>query len=204
MKLYNSVGPNPHVVRMFLAEKALDIPRTEVDLMGGENRQADYVARVNPSGQLPALELVDGTMISEITAICEYIEELQPTPALIGTTPEERAQTRMWTRKIDLNIIEPLTQGFRYAEGLDLFKDRFRCLPEAADGLKAKAADGLVWLNDQMAGRPFVVGQRFTLADIMLFAFLKFGTRVGQPLDPANTHVAGWMDRVAARPSADA
>src|SRR5580658_9389323 len=111
MKLYDSIGPNPHVVRMFLAEKGLDVERRPVDLMAGENRQADY-GRVNPSQTLPALELTDGEVVAEITAICEYVEELHPTPPLIGSTPLERAQTRMWARRIDLGIVEPMTNGF--------------------------------------------------------------------------------------------
>ena len=104
MKLYNSIGPNPRVVRMFLAEKGLKIPVTEVDLLAGENRRGDYTA-VNPHGTTPALEVESGSHIAEITVICEYLEELHPTPPLIGATPAERAETRMWARRIDLNII---------------------------------------------------------------------------------------------------
>ena len=104
MKLYSSMGPNPAVVAMFLAEKGVEIPVEKVDLMGGENRQAPYVAK-NPAGQLPCLELDDGSHLAEITAICEYLDEKYPSPPLIGTTPEERAETRMWTRRIDLGIM---------------------------------------------------------------------------------------------------
>src|SRR5579872_4541468 len=99
MRLYNSIGPNPHVVRMFLAEKSLQIPRVEIDLLKGENRQGPYL-KTNPHGQMPALELDDGSAICEIIAICEYLEDTQPSPALIGTTPREKAECRMWTRRI--------------------------------------------------------------------------------------------------------
>ncbi len=95
MKLYNSVGPNPQVVRMFIAEKGMDIPKQEVDLMGGENRRPPFNSTVNVAGQLPALGLDNGKTISEITAICEYLEEVGKGPALIGATPEERAETRI-------------------------------------------------------------------------------------------------------------
>ena len=118
MKLHTSIGPNPRVVKMFLAEKGLEIPFVAVDLMGGENRREPYNAQVNPAGQTPALELDDGSTVTEITAICEYLEERQPSPPLIGTTPEERAATRMWTRRVDLKVCEPMANGFRYAEGL--------------------------------------------------------------------------------------
>jgi glutathione S-transferase len=203
MKLYKSIGPNPRVVRMFLAEKGVTLDEVDVDLRGGENRQAPYATKVNPAGQTPALELDDGSTLTEITAICEYLEELHPTPALIGSTPEERARTRMWTRRVDLKVCEPMANGFRFAEGLPMFKDRLRCLPEAAPGLKAIAQDGVEWLDGQFTG-PWLAGERFTLADILLFAFLEFGGMVGQPLDPRFTKLGEWFARVKARPSAAA
>src|ERR1700749_3362107 len=120
MKLYTSVGPNPRVVKMFLAEKGLDVERVEVDLRGGENRRPPYNVDVNRAGQTPALELDDGARVTEITAICEYLEEAQPAPPLIGKTALDRAQTRTWTRRADLKVCEPMANGFRYAEGLPL------------------------------------------------------------------------------------
>jgi glutathione S-transferase len=203
MNLHTSIGPNPRVVKMFLAEKGLEIPTVTVDLMAGENRQPPYNTNVNPAGQTPALELDDGACLTEITAICEYLEERQPSPPLIGTTAEERAATRMWTRRVDLKVCEPMANGFRFAEGLPLFENRLRCLPEAAPGLKLVARDGIEWLDGQFKG-PWIAGDRFTLADILLFAFLDFGGQVGQPLDPAFGKVTEWFGGVKARPSAAA
>ncbi len=203
MKFYNSVGPNPRVVKMFMAEKGLDIPREEVDLMAGENRQASFTAK-NPSGQLPALEMDDGEVLAEITAICEYIEEVNPAPPLIGATPRERATTRMWVRRIDLNIAEPMANGFRFSQGLPLFQSRVHCIPQAADDLKAVAQERLTWLDGLIAGRSWIAGDRFTLADILLFCFMDFGSQVGQPLNPDNRNVAAWFERAKARPSAAA
>ena len=203
MKLYDSVGPNPRLVRMFIAEKGLSIPTQTVDLRGGENRQPAHLAR-NPHGQMPTLELDNGSYLSEVIPICEYLEEKHPAPALIGTTPEERAESRMWTRRIDLNICEPLAMGFRFSEGLKLFKDRIVCVPEAAPGLKKIAADRLRWLDGQMQGKQYVCGARFTLADMMLYCWLDFGAQVGQPLDPTNTNIAAWFKRIAERPSTKA
>jgi glutathione S-transferase len=200
MKLYDSVGPNPRVVRVFLAEKGLQVPVEKVDLRGGENRKEAHLAR-NPHGQMPTLELDNGSYLSEITAICEYLEDKTPKPALIGTNAEEKAECRMWTRRVDLNICEPLTNGYRFGEGKDFFKDRIVTVPEASPGLKTIAQNRLKWLDGQMRGKQFLCGQRFTLADILLFCFVDFGTKVGQAIDPANTNILGWYERVGARPS---
>jgi glutathione S-transferase len=203
MKLYDSIGPNPRIVRIFMAEKGLAIERHKVDLRGGENRQPEHLKR-NPHGQLPTLELDDGSYLSEVTAICDYIEEKYPEPALIGASPEARAECRMWTRRVDLNICEPMTNGYRYGEGLSFFQDRIPVAPEASAGLKQIAANRLAWLDGQMAGKTFLCGDRFTLADIHLYCFLDFAGRVGQALDPANTNLATWFARIAARPSVKA
>lgn len=200
MKFYNSVGPNPRVVRMFMAEKNITIPTVDVDLMKGENRQDAHLKR-NPHGQMPCLELDDGSFISEITAICEYLEDKHPAPALIGTTPEQKGETRMWTRRIDLNICEPMAMGFRFSQGLPLFKDRIVTVPEAADGLKRIAQDRLKWMDGQLEGKEFVCGKRFSLADVMLYAFLDFGATVGQPMNPEFKNIAAFFARVKARPS---
>jgi glutathione S-transferase len=203
VKLYNSVGPNPKVVRMFMAECGLEMDRQEIDLMGGENRQEEFVSK-NPTGTSPALELDDGSILSEITAICEYLAEKDGGSSLIGDTAEERAETRMWSRRIDLGILETMTNGFRYSEGLPIFKDRLTTIPHAADDLKGIAQEKLTWLDGQMAGKQFVCGDRFSLADVLLFSFLEFGGQVGQPLSESNKNIASWYERVGSRPSAAA
>jgi glutathione S-transferase len=204
MLLYDSIGPNPRVVRMFAAERGVTLPSTKVDLRGGENRREPFLAK-NPSGQLPALELDNGMVLAEITAICEYLDEIGPAGgSLIGATPEERAETRMWVRRIDLNILEPMANGFRFAEGIKLFESRIRVIPQAAADLKLLAQEKLRWLDGLIAGREFVCGNRLTLADVLLFVFLDFGKTVGQPVDPANANVAALYERMKARPSAAA
>jgi glutathione S-transferase len=203
MKLFDSIGPNPRVVRMFMAEKSIKIPTQTVDLMKGENRQVDHLKR-NPHGQMPALELDNGTFLSEILPICEYLEDVNPKPALIGSSPEEKAECRMWTRRVDLNICEPMANGFRFSEGLPLFQNRIVTVPEAAAGLKKIAADRLKWLDGQMNGKEYICGSRFTLADVLLFCFLDFGAQVGQPLDDSNANLVQWQKRVKARPSVTA
>jgi glutathione S-transferase len=203
LKLYNSLGPNPRLVRMFLAEKGLKLDTCELDIMGGENRRPPYTDK-NPGGQMPALELDDGSVLAETVAICEYLEEKQPRPALIGATPEERAQTRMWTRRVEQRITNPLADGFRFGEGLQMFKSRMRTMPQAADDLKALAREGEAWLDGLLRGKTYICGDRFTLADIVLYNLLDFGRGVGQAFDPALKNLASWFERVGSRPSAEA
>ena len=203
MKLINSIGPNPEVVRMYMAERGISLETLDIDLVAGENRQPDYLSK-NPSGTTPALQLDDGSFVAEITVICEYLDDKNGNSDLIGTTAEARAETRMWGRRIDLQIMENVANGFRYSEGLAMFKDRLRTIPHAADDLKILAQERLTWLDQQMAGKQFVCGDRFTLADIMLYCFLEFGVQVGQPLNEANKNISAWYERVAARPSAAA
>lgn len=204
MKIYDSIGPNPKLVRMFAAEKGFTFKESvKIDIMKGENRQMPFLAK-NPAGGMPAVETDDGKVISETIAICELIEEAQPAPALIGANPTDRAETRMWVRRVEWKIIQPMTDGFRFAEGLPLFKTRMVTVPEAAPGLKAIAQDGLKWLDAQLAGRDTIVPGRFTLADVALYAFVEFGATVGQAVAPENKNVIAWFEKVKTRPSAKA
>ncbi|MEL6488215.1 MAG: glutathione S-transferase family protein [Pseudomonadota bacterium] len=203
MKLFDSFGMNPRTIRFYLLEKGIDIPRQEVDILGAENRQADYL-QLNPAGQTPALELDDGRVISETYAICEYLEEKYPAPSLIGTTPEERAETRMWWRRAELNICVPMVLGFYYAEGYDLFKTRIRCLPEAADGMKQRAQDGLMWMDGLMADRPWIAGGRFTIADICLYCYVDQLEGANQKLPAEAANMIRWRDATRARAAAPA
>ncbi len=203
MKLYNSIGPNPHVVRMFIAELGLNLEMVEIDLMAGENRQEAHLKR-NPSGQMPALELDDGQCLAEITVICEYLDEINGYSDLIGKTPEDRAETKMWVRRIDLQIIEPLTNGFRYSEGYELFKERLHLIPQAADDLKAIAQERLKWLDGQLEGKQYICGDRLTLADIMLYCFLNFGATVGQVINEENKNIAALYSKLDGLDSASA
>ena len=202
MKLYDSMGPNPHVVRMYAAELGVELEREKVDLMKAENRQEPYLAK-NPAGQLPCLELDDGTYISEITAICEYLDEMAD-KTLLGDTPAQRAVSRMWTRRVDLNICEPLANGFRYSDGLPIFKDRITTIPEAAEGLKQITREKLEWLDGLIAGRDYIAGDDVSLADVLLYCFLAFGAQVGQPIPDGLANISAWYERMGSRASASA
>src|SRR5262245_16104483 len=195
MKLFNAFGPNPRLVRMFMTEKGVACPREPLARGAGANRQAPYLQK-NPAGQLPALELDDGAVIAETIAICEYLEELHPQPNLIGDNAAERANTRMWVRRVELNITEHMLNGFRFAEGIDIFRNRMLCMPDAANGFKAKGKAGREWLNGLMAGRDYVAGDGFSLADIVLFCCIEFCAGVGQPLEAEFQQLAAWRARI--------
>ena len=201
MKLYQSVGPNPRVATMFIAEKGLEIERQYVDIQKGENREGDYL-KLNPGGGIPFLLLDDGMVITESVAICEYLDETHDAPMLMGATPEERADTRRHVRLIDLNIAVPMGNAFRSAEGLPMFRDRLFCSPEAADGNKAYAQDGLKQADRMLAGKDYLCGTRFSLADIVLFCFVEFGNKIGQDAPASLAHLQAWHARVATRSSA--
>ncbi|APZ97647.1 glutathione S-transferase [Sphingopyxis sp. QXT-31] len=203
MKLYQSLGPNPRVVLMYLAETGVAVDCQFVDIMAAENRQPEFCAK-SPLGHTPLLELDDGSCIAESIAICEYLDETQTAHALFGASAEERAQTRMLVRIVDQLVVVPMTAGFRGAEGLPMFQSRLLCLPDAAADLKRLAADGLAKVDGIVGVGPWLAGDRFSLADILLFCFVEFGAMVGQPADLALANLAAWRTRVAARPSAAA
>ena len=200
MKLYQSLGPNPMAVRIFIAEKGMEVPRHQIDVMQQESRGEAFL-KINPSGQCPVLVLDNGLAIAETTAICHYLEELQPDPPLLGGTPAERAETLMWSRRVTLLFTEPLTRSFYYGELAGMMAPHIRVVPEGAEGLKAVAQDGLEWLESQLSG-DFLAGPRFTLADIQLLAFVQFipFLRPGEPLEGLPKLFA-WRGRAVSRPA---
>ncbi len=203
MLLLDALSPAPRALRMYLLEKGLSLPTRQVDVFSGENRQPAYLSH-HPAGQTPALLLEDGTALAESIAIMEYLEELHPAPPLIGSTPVERALTRQWQRRVELNVTENLHNAYHYAEGLARFTGRIPVEPEAAPGLKRVAQDRLAWLDPMLAGRAWLAGERFTVADLWLYVWLDFARSVGQPFDEGLPHLGPWFQRVAARPSAEA
>lgn len=202
MLLYDAHSPAPRCLRMFMLEKQLVIPSTTIDVFAGENRREAFLS-LNPAGQTPALQLDDGRVLAEAVAIAEYLEEQNPQPALIGTTAVERAETRQWWRRVELNVTEFIHNAYHYAEGLERFKDRIPVAPEAANGLKRIARDRTAWLDRLFGDGPYLCGQRFTATDIWLYVWLDFGISVGQPFDHTLPRLGPWFERINTRPSAE-
>ena len=201
VRLFDSYGIGPRIVRFFLLEKELDLPRHEVDLLLGENRDEEYL-KLNPSGQTPALELDDGTVLAELPAICEYIEEAHPERPLIGSNGLERAVTRMWWRRVEMNICQAMILGYYFGEGLELFRTRTRCIPGAAEGMKERARDGMRWLDALLSG-PWIGGSSFTIADMFLYGYLDDLSHKGQQMPDDCVRLRRWFDAVSERPAAD-
>ncbi len=202
MKIYNSpTAPNPRRVRIFLAEKGVEAPYENVDIVSAVNRGPEF-RKKNPLGTVPVLELDDGTCISESVAICRYFEEMHPEPPLLGVGAKERALVEMWNRRMEFNLMQPIADAFRQRH--DFFKGRIRQVPEYAEVQRLNAEDSLVWLDQELASRHFIAGDRFTIADITAMVAIDFGRVSKIAIRPEQRNLARWHAEVAARPSAKA
>lgn len=202
MKLYDlRTGTNPRRVRIFLAEKGVQVPMVQVDMMKGENRQADYLAK-NPMGTMPLLELDDGTLIAESVAICRYFEELHPEPPLFGRTAVERALVEMWNRRMEHEIMRPITDVFVNLS--DFWQGRRPQAPDYGRIAHGYAMERFAWLDRELATRPFIAGDSYTIADITAQCALLLGKNTGTPIPGGLANLSGWFARVTARPTARA
>lgn len=203
MKLYDAAtAPNPRRVRIFIAEKGLDVPCEQVDIMKAVNRGEEFRKNVNPMGTLPVLELDDGTCIAETGAICRYFEEVQPDPPLLGVDAKDKAVVEMWNRRMELELFQPATLAFQQQH--EFFKGRVPQVPEYAAVSKAKAEKTLAWLDGVLADREHIAGARFTVADIVALCAVDFGRVSKIKLQPDQKNLARWHEQVSARPSAKA
>lgn len=202
MKLYDAtIAPNPRRVRIFAAEKGIELPLEPVDIRSGVNRQEEFL-RKNPLGGLPVLELDDGTCIAESLVICEYLEDKHPDPPLLGRTPEERAIVRMWERRAELEVMHTMLGAFRNSS--PFFKGRITQVPEMVEPLRAAAAKRLAWIDEELGGREFLAGKDYSIADITLFCTVDFGGMVGENYDPSLRNLAKWHEAMKGRASASA
>ena len=203
MKLYDGGrAPNPRRVRIFLAEKNLKVPLEQIDLGAMAQKSSAFTA-INPVQRVPVLVLDDGIAIAESIAICRYFEETQPEPPLFGTSTLERAQIEMWQRRIELGLMAAIAHFFRHSHPL-MAKVEVPQIAAWADTSRARALKFLPTLERQLADKPFVCGESFTVADItglVAIDFMKFAA-IALPQDAPN--VRRWHEALAARPSAAA
>jgi len=202
MKLYDSkIAPNPRRVRIFLAEKGIEVPTVQVDIASGENRKPPYIEK-NPLGGTPMLELDDGTCIAETVAICRYFEEIQPNPPLLGTDAKDRALVEMWQRRMELELFRHVTGCFQNTH--DFFKGRIEQVPAFGEVCRKAARARLAWLDGDLGGRPFIAGERYTIADITALCAIDFGRVVDIRIAPEQKNLLRWHESVSSRPSAKA
>jgi glutathione S-transferase len=202
MKVYDFAGaPNPKKLRVYLAEKGIDVPFESIDILSGQNRQPDFLKK-NPLGGLPVLELDDGSHLTESLAIIEYFEDMHPTPPLLGTTPLERARTREAERICELGVLGNV--GTIFQNTSPFFAQRLKQSPEAAESARTRLGNALKVLDGKLASRKFVAGDQPTIADCTLLAALDFAGFAGIEIDPALTNVHRWYETFKQRPSASA
>ncbi|MDE2580562.1 MAG: glutathione S-transferase family protein [Rhodospirillales bacterium] len=202
MKLFDlKAGMNPRRVRIFLAEKGIDIPRVEVDMKAGENRKQDFLA-INPMGTMPVLELDDGTHLAESISICRYFEELYPDPPLFGTSALERAHIDMWTRRMEFEIARPIVEAFTRTS--PFWTGRRHQMPAAAELAREMANTTMSWLDGELSRRPFIAGDSYTIADIVAQCAFVLGKNTGTPIPSECWNLQRWYQDVTRRPSARA
>ena len=204
MKLYGEAmpAPNPRRVRIFLAEKGIEVPEIHIGLRQGGHRTPEHLAR-NSLGQVPVLELDDGTTISETVAICRYFEVLHPDPPLFGVSALEQARVEMWTRRIEFRLTVPTGLFWRHAHPLTarLLKQNI----EFGESNREVVEKAQLWLDRELAdGRPYLTGDRYTMADISGQTTLDFADFVGLTTPAEAKNVQAWRERMAGRPSANA
>jgi glutathione S-transferase len=209
VRIYDrEAGPHPARVRIVLAEKGLDdeIEFVSVDLIAAEQKQPGFLA-MNPIGKIPVLELDDGTIISESTAITEYLDNLDGNPILTGTTPREKGLVHMMQRRAEMMLIDAVDDYFHYGTpGLGAALRPWR-MPDWSGAREwgqrrgAYAVANMPYFNDVLAKQSFLTGDRFSMPDITLFAGLMFADIVGLPIAPELTALHGWRSKVAERPA---
>ena len=203
MKLYDSkMAPNPRRTRIFLAEKGIDVPTEQVDMMKMEHRTPEYTA-INPLQRMPALVLDDGTVITESLAICRYFEALQPEPPLFGVGAKESALVEMWSRRVENNFFATVAAVFRHLHPA-MKELEVPQVPAWAEANRPRVTAFLELLDGELARREFIAGDRFSVADITALCTVDFmkPARLAVPEGAAN--VKRWHAAVSARPSAKA
>ncbi len=203
VKIYQeSRAPNPRRVRIFLAEKGVDIEYQQVNIMDGDHKKPEF-ARINPLHRLPVLELGDGTMIAESVSICRYFEELHPEPALMGKTAKEKALIDMYQRQVEFNLLAAIAMCFRHQHPAMAKLE----VPQVAEWGKAnhdRALSAMIWLNDVLKDREFIAGDTFSIADITALVAIDFRKVMHIEIPDELDLLNGWHKRISGRPSSSA
>ena len=203
MKLYShSLAPNPRRVRIFAAEKGINLTLEDVDILAGQSRTSGFLAK-NSSGAVPVLELEDGSHLSESVAICRYLEGLHPEPNLLGRDLREQADIERWNRRMELELFAAI--GRTVQNTSPIFQGRFKQFPEYGEAQRAVVYQRLERMDRELNGHQFVAGDRFTIADITALVAIDIGGRLADiKIAPELAHLTRWHNAVSKRPSANA
>jgi len=202
MKLYQTkTAPNARRVRMFLAEKGVNLETIEIDLKAGDNLKPEYRDK-NPLAKVPMLELDDGTIISESVAICRYFEITHPTPNLMGQSALEQANIEMWQRRAELAFLFPVAMAFQHCSGY--FEDRMTPRKDWGEDNVKMAYSFLKLLDAHLTRNTYLSGDSYSIADITMLTTLDFARVVDIRLNEKHTNIKRWYDLIASRPSAKA
>ncbi|RUX44988.1 glutathione S-transferase [Mesorhizobium sp. M4A.F.Ca.ET.050.02.1.1] len=203
MKLFDGGrAPNPRRVRVFLAEKGIEVPLVPID-MGALEHKTQAVSSRNPLQRLPVIELDDGTIITESVAICRYFEELYPEPPLFGQGALGKARVEMWQRRMELNLLSCVAQAFRHTHPA-MKEWEIPQIPEWGEANKPKAVEFLKLLDDELAGREFAAGDAYSIADITGLIAIDFMKPARIRVPEECTNVLRWHAAISSRPSAAA
>lgn len=192
---------NPRRVRIFMAEKGIEIPTQAVDASANENRTPEFLA-INPLGKLPALKLDDGTCLTESIAICRYLEALHPDKPLFGQDPKTQAVIGMWLGRLESEMVLPLTSAFKHTGAY--WKGKYPQVPEFGSWWRERANESYDWLDHWLKDREFVATDHYSMADIVLQCALIMAKPTGTPIPSHCTQVSRWYADVSARPTARA
>lgn len=199
MKLINSRTPNSLRVSAFLAEKGIELPVETVDVLGGGTRTPEFLA-INSLGEVPVLQLDDGTYLSESVAICRYLEECFPEPSLFGKTAQERAVTEMWNRRMERHLFDTIAAMARHS--FPFFADKLEQIPAYAQSAAKEFDRNWAWLDLELAdGRSFIAGDRFSVADITGMAMLMVCDVANRPTPEDAIHAKRWENSIRSRAS---
>ncbi|HUE46567.1 MAG TPA: glutathione S-transferase [Aestuariivirgaceae bacterium] len=202
MKLYEDQrAPNPRRVRIFLAEKGIEVPRQQVDIMAGEHK-GPVIAKLNPFERLPILELDDGQVICESLAICRYFAAVQPDPRLFGADALDQAMVEMWQRRVELSLFMPVSFAFRHGHPRMAHLEVPQ-VKEWGEANLAKIPKMLDYFDSELRARQFMAGDRYSVADITALCAVDFMKVVRLSLD-GHENLRRWHGDVSGRPSASA
>ena len=202
MRLYsNRLAPSPRRVRMFAAEKAIPLDIVEIDIAAGDTQKAAYLS-INPLGELPALERPDGTILNESLAICRWLEEQNPTPCLFGSTADERSDINAWIDRLMFRLYVPTTHVFRHTH--PFWEKRLTQVPAWGELQRTAVLAEYAALDKHLTQKHFIVGEQFSMADIVAYTSIDFGKPSKLRVTEAMPELLRWYQNIGSRPSAQA